>query len=245
MKKQKKQPKNRKQENKRMGKERKKRGFWKNFLVFFLICMLIPLSLDLVVRATTKGQILSPEQATELENMDCILVLGCGVRADGRPSDMLADRLERSIELYRLGVAPKLLMSGDHGQVEYDEVNTMKDYAIAAGVPSEDIFMDHAGFSTYESMYRAREIFQVEKLVIVSQEYHLYRGIYNAERMGMEAYGVSADLRNYVGQSYMNAREILARWKDVFMGIFKPEPTYLGESIPVSGNGDLTNDKGV
>ena len=245
MKKQKKQPKNRKQENKRTGKERKKRGFWKNFLVFCLICMLIPLSLDLVVRATTKGQILSPEQATKLENMDCILVLGCGVRADGRPSDMLADRLERSIELYRLGVAPKLIMSGDHGQVEYDEVNTMKDYAIAAGVPSEDIFMDHAGFSTYESMYRAREIFQVEKLVIVSQEYHLYRGIYNAERMGMEAYGVSADLRNYVGQSYMNAREILARCKDVFMGIFKPEPTYLGESIPVNGNGDLTNDKGV
>lgn len=245
MKKQKKQPKNRKQENKSVEKVGKKRGFWKKFLVFCLICMLIPLSLDLVVRATTKGQILSPEQAAELENVDCILVLGCGVREDGTPSDMLADRLERSIELYRLGVAPKLLMSGDHGQVEYDEVNTMKDYAIAAGVPSEDIFMDHAGFSTYESMYRAREIFQVEKLVIVSQEYHLYRGIYNAERMGMEAYGVSADLRNYVGQSYMNAREILARCKDVFMGIFKPEPTYLGESIPVSGNGDLTNDKGV
>ena len=117
--------------------------------------------------------ILSPEAATGLGEIDCILVLGCGVREDGTPSHMLEDRLRRGVELYKAGVAPKLLMSGDHGRTDYDEVNTMKQYAIDAGVPSEDIFMDHAGFSTYESMHRANSIFCAEKILIVTQKYHL------------------------------------------------------------------------
>ena len=83
-------------------------------------------------------------------------------------------------------------MSGDHGRVSYDEVNTMKDYAINDGIPSDDIFMDHAGFSTYDSMYRAKEIFGVKKIVIVSQKYHLTRALYIAKKLGIEAYGVSA-----------------------------------------------------
>ena len=78
-------------------------------------------------------------------------------------------------------------MSGDHGQIEYDEVNTMKQVAIDAGVPSNDIFMDHAGFSTYESIYRAKEIFEADKLIIVSQEYHLYRALYIAKQLGIES----------------------------------------------------------
>lgn len=187
--------------------------------------------------------ILAPEDATELSDIDCILVLGCGVRDDGTPSHMLEDRLRRGVELYKAGVAPKLLMSGDHGRTNYDEVNTMKQYAINAGVPSEDIHMDHAGFSTYESMYRARDIFCAEKILIVTQEYHLYRAIYAARALGLEAYGVACDYRDYSGQLYRDIREILARDKDFFTGIFRPKPTYGGETIPVFGNGDLTNDK--
>ncbi len=195
------------------------------------------------VKAVSADRILSAEQAGQLEDVDCILVLGCQVKNDGNPSSMLSDRLRRGVELYDAGAAPKLLMSGDHGQTEYDEVNTMKQYAMDAGIPSEHIFMDHAGFSTYESMYRAKEIFGAKKIIIVTQEYHLYRALYIAQRLGLDAYGVSCDYRTYAGQTAREVREILARCKDFATTIFKPEPTYLGEYIPVSGSGDLTNDK--
>ena len=200
-------------------------------------------SLNAMVKATTKDNILSVEEAAALEDVDCILVLGCGIHDDGSPSDMLHDRLRRSVELYEAGAAPKLLMSGDHSRKGYDEVDAMKSFAIEAGIPSEDVFMDHAGFSTYESMVRAKEIFQAKKIIIVTQEYHLYRAIYIAEQLGMEAYGVSSNYRRYRNQSDMNTREVLARVKDVFSCIFWPEPTYLGETIPVWGNGNLTNDE--
>lgn len=187
--------------------------------------------------------LLAPEEAATLSDVDCILVLGCGVMDDGRPSHMLEDRLKRGVSLYQDGAAPKLLMSGDHGRVNYDEVNTMKQYAIDAQVPAEDVFMDHAGFSTYESMYRAKDIFCADKIIIVSQQYHLYRAIYIARALGIEAYGVAADYRSYSGQLYRDIREILARDKDFFVAMFQLDYPYGGETIPVSGNGNLTNDK--
>ena len=186
--------------------------------------------------------IITPEEATKIDDIDCIVVLGCQVKDDGKPSDMLADRLRRGIELYNQGVAPKIIMSGDHGQKEYDEVNTMKQVAVDAGIPSNDIFMDHAGFSTYESLYRAKKIFEADKIIVVTQKYHLYRTLYIAEKLGIEAYGVNADYHTYWGQSNRDAREILARCKDFIKTIFKPEPKYLGDAIPVSGDGDITND---
>ena len=194
------------------------------------------------VKSVGGHNIITPEEAAELKDVDCIVVLGCQVKDDGKPSDMLADRLRRGIELYNQGVAPKIIMSGDHGQKEYDEVNTMKQVAIDAGIPSSDVFMDHAGFSTYETLYRAKEIFEADKIVVVTQEYHLYRTLYIAEKLGIEAYGVNADYHTYWGQSNREAREILARCKDFVKTIFKPEPTYLGDAIPVSGDGDITND---
>ena len=200
-------------------------------------------SLNAMVKSTTKENIISVEEAAALEDVDCILVLGCGVHDDGRPSDMLHDRLRRSVELYEAGAAKKLLMSGDHGRVGYDEVDAMKSFAVEAGIPSEDVFMDHAGFSTYESMVRAKEVFQARKIIIVTQEYHLYRAMYIGQQLGMEVYGVSSNYRNYRNQRDMNTREVLARVKDVFSCIFWPEPTYLGETIPVWGDGNLTNDE--
>ena len=178
----------------------------------------------------------------EAADADCILVLGCGVREDGSPSLMLRDRLEKGIELYKAGTAPKLLMSGDHGRKDYDEVNLMKDYAKERGIPSKDIFMDHAGFSTYDSMVRAKDIFCAEKVIVVSQEYHLYRALYLAEKLGLDAYGVSAMDIDYRGQAYREFREMLARAKDFCTAVIQPQPKFLGEEIPISGNGDLTND---
>lgn len=191
---------------------------------------------------TAKARILTVEEASALTDVDCILVLGCKVNANGVPSAMLEDRLRRSVELFQAGAAPKLLMSGDHGTEPYNEVQTMKQYALDNGIASSDVFMDHAGFSTYESIYRAKEVFQADKILIVTQQYHLYRALYVAEALGVEAYGVSADYRAYVGQTMRDIREILARNKDFFTSLFQPEPTYLGPAIPVSGDGDLTND---
>lgn len=200
------------------------------------------LAANAYVKNTAADRIITSEEAAELTDVDCILVLGCQVKSDGVPSHMLEDRLRRSVELYRLQVAPKLLMSGDHGRKDYNEVGTMKQYAIDADVSSSDVFMDHAGFSTYESLYRAKEIFGVKKVIIVSQEYHLYRALYIADQMGIDAYGVSSDYRTYWGQSKREVREILARCKDMVTTAFDMPPTYSGDPIPIQGDGDQTND---
>ena len=223
---------------------RKKR--WKKILLILLCAAVVGtgavLGLNSYVKRTAGRQILTETEAAALEGMDCILVLGCGVRQDGSPTHMLEDRLKQAEALYKLGAAPKLLMSGDHSRTDYNEVGAMKAHAEEAGIPGEDVFMDHAGFSTYESLYRAKEIFGAEKVIIVTQEYHLYRALYIAQRMGLEAWGVSSDYRTYVGQPVREAREILARLKDVATTVFWPDPTYLGEAIPVSGDGNSTND---
>ena len=210
-------------------------------IILVVIVILIILGINSYVKISTKKQIINKDEYSKLYDIDCIIVLGAGIWGD-KPSPMLEDRLLEGINLYENNVSNKILMSGDHGREEYDEVNIMKNYAIEKGIPSENIFMDHAGFSTYESIYRAKEIFEAKKVVIVTQKYHLYRALYIANKLELEAYGVNSDPRQYVGSTYRELREILARNKDFIKCIFKPEPTYLGESIPVSGNGDITND---
>lgn len=212
-------------------------------LVLLLLLALVGGSLvaaaNLYVVSDSREYIIGLSDAEGID-ADCILVLGCLVKADGSPSDMLSDRLEIGVELYENGAAPKLLMSGDHGRVEYNEVGAMKKYALDKGVASADVFMDHAGFSTYESMYRAKEIFGADKIIIVSQSYHLYRAIYIARSLGIEAYGVASDQRSYRGQSVRDVREAAARAKDLVYTIFRPLPTYLGESISLLGDGNVT-----
>ena len=198
--------------------------------------------MDAYVKNSVKDKIISAEEAVNL-NADCILVLGAGVRADGSPSPMLEDRLLQGIALYKMKASNKLLMSGDNTRKGYDEVNTMKQYALDKGIESEDVFMDHAGISTYDSIYRAKEIFQADKIIIVTQKYHLYRALYISDSLGLDAYGVSANPRIYAGQSLREFREIMARAKDFVKCIYKPPATILGEVIPVSGDGNVTNDR--
>lgn len=222
---------------------KKRKRVWRVVLIGLVVVVLLAAAvfgINAVVCAKARPLIVSPDDAP---CADCIVVLGAGVRDDGSPSPMLADRLDYGIALYKSGAADYLLMSGDHGQVGYDEVNVMKQYAIDAGVPSEAIFMDHAGFSTYESMYRAKEIFKLESVIVVTQEYHLYRALYIADQLGIKAHGVASDPRRYVGETVRTVREILARDKDFFKVMFRSQPTYLGDAIPVvGGNGDVTND---
>lgn len=172
-------------------------------------------------------------------NPDCILVLGAAVRGD-TPSKMLQDRLDVAVALYKEKVADKLLLSGDNGQINYNEVVVMQKYVLEAGVPAEDIFLDYAGFSTYESMYRARDVFLVESAVVVTQKYHLYRALQIGRALGLTVRGVASDQEEYAGQDYRDLREVAARIKDVFQTILQPKPTYLGPEIPIDGNGEVT-----
>lgn len=206
-------------------------------LLLGLLSVITVLSLNSAVIKATEERILTAAEAAKLDDVDCIIVLGCGV-----DSVYLADRLEVAFTLYRAGASDKLLMTGDHGRENYDEVNKMLDEAVAVGIDEKFVFTDHAGFSTYESFYRAKEIFEVDKAIIVTQEYHLYRSLYIAEKLGIEAYGVSASLHNYGSQDYQDLRETFARVKDFFYALIKPEPTFLGESIPISGDAYPSHD---
>ena len=219
-----------------------KKKFIIGIVSFMILGIILVFGINFYVKLSTKNQMITLDKAKNLNDVDCILILGAGVWGD-KPSPMLKDRLDKGIELYKEGVAPKIIMSGDHGREDYDEVNLMKKYAIEEGIPSEDIFMDHTGFSTYDSIYRAKEVFKVKKIVVVSQKFHLYRALYISKALDVKAYGVMAEPTKYSGQFYRELREILARDKDFVKSILKPKSTYVGESIPVSGNGDETNDK--
>lgn len=218
----------------------KKQRIFKFLAVMLLLSILLPLGISLYVCASVKDQIISLDEAAKLD-ADAILVLGARVWDSGQPSGILEDRLITGISAYQAGASDRLLMSGDHGQDDYDEVNAMKSYALEQGIPGKNVFMDHAGFSTYESLYRARDIFQVKTVLIVTQEYHLYRALYIARALGLHAYGVAADLHTYSGIVRFEAREILARMKDFFYALIQPLPTYLGDVIPITGDGNVTN----
>lgn len=212
--------------------------------VLLLLCVASAtavMCVDTYVKTKAKGSIIEVEEAEKINDADCIIVLGCRVWSDNTPSWMLSDRLKMGVELYKSGAAPKILMSGDHGRKDYDEVNVMRKYAEDEGVNSHDIFTDHAGFSTYETMYRAKEVFGAKKVIIVTQSYHLYRAVYDAQKLGLEAVGVVSYENQYDNkQTYRDIREIAARCKDFVYCIFKPKPTYLGEVIPISGDGELS-----
>lgn len=215
--------------------------FWGIFLCVILTLVIVGINLYIVLKE--KSKVLSVDEVSDFK-ADCILVLGAGIREDGSPTWMLEDRIKIGDELYKKECAPKLIMSGDHGRKNHDEVNAMKRYAMDEGVPSEDIFMDHAGFETYDSLYRAKEIFGAKKVIIVTQEYHLYRALYIADMLGLDARGVTSDLRFYSKKmAYWKFREYLARIKSFAKCISKPEPKYLGEPIDLSVSGDVTNDK--
>lgn len=224
-----------------MGRKKVILGIVRTVAVVCAAILLFILAVNLLVWNAAKDRIVDVDNAIIDEEFDCILILGAGVWADGTPSHMLEDRLEIGIELYFAGASDRLLMSGDHMQHDYDEVSVMKRHAMEAGVPGNVIFLDHAGLSTYESMWRAKELYGVEKVLIVTQKYHLYRAIYVAKELGMDAYGVSADLRPYRTQSVREVRELVARVKDFVFVRIKPEPTYLGEPVDLSGDGDSTN----
>ena len=208
-------------------------------IIMIVVIMLLVLvfGINFYVKQTTKNQIIN---ISDIKDIDAIVVLGASVKKDGSLSLMLKERLDTSFEIYN-STNSKIIMSGDHTKKYYDEVTAMKNYAIENGIDSNIIYLDHAGISTYDSIYRMKHIFKPKKIVIVTQEYHLYRALYIANKLGIEAYGIDATKVRYTGQLYRDLREILARNKDFIKCIFKPKATYLGETIDMNASGDLTN----
>ena len=221
-----------------------KRHLLRFFLLIFIEIFTVFLVSNQIVYLRTSSSIFRNGDIKSSDDIpfdaDAIIVLGCGVTADKEPTPLLSDRLDVAIDLYNKGVAPKRLMSGDHGDDSYDEVNVMRSYAMSKGVPSEDIFMDHAGFSTYETIYRAKNVFGIDNAVIVTQRYHLFRTMYLAMSFDMNVIGVEAEGHVFTAQTYYSMREFAARTKDFFYSIIRPSPSFEGEGIDITGNGEVT-----
>lgn len=184
-------------------------------VVIGLILVLIGACINLYV-IHTGGKRIYSVKAMRGSHADCILVLGAGLKPDGSPSDMLRDRLSFACDLWNEGVSDTVLVSGDRASESYDEVTAMKNYLLAHGVPEEAILEDPKGYSTSESLKRAKDVFGYENVVVVTQRYHLYRALYIAQKTGLDAKGVNSDPYTYRGQVLRDIREFAARIKDFF-----------------------------
>jgi vancomycin permeability regulator SanA len=199
-------------------------------LLMILGTILTPFILNVYIKTVTNHR--RYFQVEKVPNEPVAIVFGAGVWADGTPTPMLADRVEGAVELYRLGRVHKILMTGDNATPEYNEVVAMQRYAERLGVPSKDIKLDYAGFSTYESCYRAKVIFGVERAVLITQKYHLPRAVYTCNQLGIEAVGLGTpDWGKFRDDSmrFYTQREVLAVIKAILeLHILRPKPTFLG-----------------
>lgn len=191
------------------------------------------LDIFLIVRFSTKAYI--TDEISKVPNTEAAVILGASILKNGKPSPILVDRIDAAIELYEAEKVDKILVTGDNSRLSYDEVNPIRLYLLDKGVPDKDIFLDHAGFDTYSSMYRGRDIFLARSMTVVTQSFHLPRSVFIARGLGIEAYGYSADNGHYKNSNYI--REIFANEKAVLNLVFKRKPKYLGEEIPLTGDG--------
>ena len=191
----------------------KMKKIFKYILIVLIVIILVPVIINFYVILSTKNRIVSGDSEL-LTDIDYIVILGAGIRR-GKPSPMLEDRLKTGISLYNNDISNKILITGDHMNDDYDEVTVMKNYLLEHGIPEEDIITDNYGISTYDSIYRVKNVYKSNKVVIVSQRYHLYRALFLSDNLDLKSYGVEADLRYYYGQWYREIREILARNKDL------------------------------
>jgi SanA protein len=181
------------------------------------------------------------ENSASAPTAEAVLIPGAALVLGKTPAPILADRIDLAISLYKEGKARKFLVSGDNSTVEHNEVDRVRNYLLEKGIPDEDIFLDHAGFDTYSSMYRAREIFEAKSILVATQAFHLPRAVFIARQLGMEAYGVNADRGHILFTNYI--REVFANEKAIFDLAFNRQPKFLGDQIPISGDGTLYRER--
>lgn len=203
------------------------------FLLFSILLLLVLFGLPrLITSLAAAGRMYS---AIDAPAAPVAIVFGAGLQKDGSPSPVLKDRVTAAVELYKGGKVVKLLMSGDNRFIDYNEPAAMRDYALSLGVPVEDIVLDYAGRRTYDTCYRARDIFGLDEALLVTQKFHLPRAIFTCSSMGIKVNGVIADLRDYHdhAERFWNLREIPATLVAVWqVWVSKPLPV-LGEPEPI------------
>lgn len=200
-------------------------------LLFASVAMFVPLFMRYVEAPYTYPNV------RDVPKADVAVVLGASVYR-GRPSPVLEERANTAVQLYLSGKVRKILVTGDNSALTHDEVTPVRKYLISAGIPGGDIFLDHAGFDTYSSMYRARDIFEAQSAIIVTQDFHLPRALFIARSLGISAYGVGAKGSGGAGKDYL--REVPASVKALFDLALHRKPRYLGEKIPLTGDGSTT-----
>jgi SanA protein len=211
-------------------------------ITFFLslLIVLLVVGLNLYIKHSAGNLIF--KKTDDIPPKYTALVLGAHVGNDGTPSIVLSDRLFKALELYRKGKVKRFLLSGDHGRKNYDEVNNMKRVLKDSGVPEQNIFLDHAGFDTYNSIVRAKEIFQVHDMIIVTQEFHLSRALFIAKRKGLNAVGCVAEMSDKAPLKSLKFRESLANIKAFFEVLINRKPKFLGPKVPIYGDSKLSYD---
>lgn len=220
---------------------KKFKKFLKWVTIFILIIVFFVVFVNTCIILKTKSKI--HNSIEDLPDAEVVLILGARVYSDKRMSDIYLDRAKTALAVYWSGKVKKILVSGDHGGEYYDEVNTVRKFLLEDGVPAEDIFLDHAGFDTYDSVYRAKNIFGVSSMIISTQNFHLPRAIYISKNLSIEASGISADRRRYLNMTNYQLRELLARIKAFLDVTFNSKSKLLGIEIPISGDGQLSWDK--
>lgn len=211
----------------------------RRFAYYAAICVLLGAAgitmLPILMRLSVDRYIYASPELVPVT--DAVMVLGASV-INGKPSPVLERRTKTAIDLYDAGRSANILVTGDNGALNHDEVTPVRNYLLDAGIPAGDIFLDHAGFDTYSSMYRARAVFEADSIAIVTQDFHLPRSLFIARSLGIEAYGVPAEGGEGSGRDYL--REIPASVKAILNLITHREPKYLGETIPLDGDGSTT-----
>lgn len=214
------------------------------FSVVSINSHIINLEKEYIITALTpnKDDFMSKEEK-EMKEFDpqCAIVLGAGLLNKDTPSEILKDRLDTAVLLYQKGIVPKILLSGDHGTKYHNEIHVMLLYMRNAGIPNEDIFCDHSGFNTFDSMERAKKVFKVNRAIVVTQTYHLYRAIYIGQKLDMKTRGVASDQKSYSGQPFREIREVLARNKDFFLLRSKDKSKKTEVVYPINGDGSVTH----
>jgi SanA protein len=163
------------------------------------------------------------------------IVFGAGLQRDGSPSPVLRDRVETAVKLYFAGKVEKVLMSGDNRFIDYNEPGAMRAYAIKLGMPEKDIVLDYAGRRTYDTCFRAKNIFGVNEAILVTQNYHLPRALFTCNELGLISSGVPADQQSYSRYSRLmwNIRELPASLKAIWDVWILHPIVVLGDPEPI------------
>ncbi len=212
---------------------------FKKLLYISLIGLLVLILVNFYVKSQTNSLIY--ESISQVPKIEVGIIFGAGINGD-KPSKYLKDRLDAGILLYKSKKINKILLSGDNGNDQHDELTVMKKYCFANGVDTTKIYIDYAGFDSYSTMYRAKVIFKIDKAILISQKYHLNRAVFLGNKLGVNSQGFSANVGDYNGYKYVCFREYFSTFKSAIDVLRNRKPHFLGDSVSINGFSNYTKE---